>query len=655
MKDARFTIPTPALLAKVVDLLDAVPMEDRDTKGDVYEYMLGKIATAGQNGQFRTPRHIIRLMVELTAPQPTDVICDPACGTAGFLVAAGEYLRERHPNILHDAKLREHFHHRMFHGFDFDNTMLRIGSMNMLLHGVENPDIRYRDSLAQDHAGEEEKYTLVLANPPFAGSLDYENTAKDLLQIVKTKKTELLFLALFLRLLKPGGRAAVIVPDGVLFGSSNAHKELRRMLVEDQKLDAVVKLPGGVFRPYAGVSTAILLFTKTNSGGTDQVWFYDVEADGWSLDDKRTPLLPEDKLGPVPRTALGADEHAQEQPARRAGALGRAQRRRARTPAHRAELLRAEGRHRRAGLRPLAQPLQGSGARGGRAPRAEGDPRRPREAGGGDPAGDEGAGGDADDRSIRAKSQTSRWITLQGRQVPTQSGYPATIRRDDPSCEPGAANAGMKHAGMTVSKRVPLSDVAVIERDDRRSDSDRERHLVRRPREHRVWWTLCGRPTGRRRAVSEQQVRVHATHLLYGKLRPYLAKIARPEFDGICSTDILPCVQAQTLTVAISWLLLTPRWSLTRVRARPAQPSASESECACGAQDPAATPPRAAADCGDPGQGGRAAGQAPRRPRPTRHPHPIHLPRHVRRPRHESEGVAVGRDWRRYEEDRDAE
>jgi type I restriction enzyme M protein len=309
MKDARFTIPTPALLAKVVDLLDAVPMADRDTKGDIYEYMLGKIASAGQNGQFRTPRHIIRLMVELTAPQPTDVICDPACGTAGFLVASGEVLRERHPNILHDAKLREHFHHRMFHGFDFDNTMLRIGSMNMLLHGVENPDIRYRDSLAQDHAGEEEKYTLVLANPPFAGSLDYENTAKDLLQIVKTKKTELLFLALFLRLLKPGGRAAVIVPDGVLFGSSKAHKELRRMLVEDQKLDAVVKLPGGVFRPYAGVSTAILLFTKTDSGGTDYVWFYDVAADGWSLDDKRIPLLPDDKLGPVPRSALNADEH----------------------------------------------------------------------------------------------------------------------------------------------------------------------------------------------------------------------------------------------------------------------------------------------------------------------------------------------------------
>jgi type I restriction enzyme M protein len=198
----------------------------------------------------------------------------------------------------------------MFHGFDFDNTMLRIGSMNMLLHGVESPDIRYRDSLAQDHAGEEEKYTLVLANPPFAGSLDYENTAKDLLQIVKTKKTELLFLALFLRLLKPGGRAAVIVPDGVLFGSSKAHKELRRILVEDQKLDAVISLPGGVFKPYAGVSTAILVFTKTNSGGTDTVWFYDVDADGWSLDDKRTPLLPEEKLGPVPAVAIAGEEHA---------------------------------------------------------------------------------------------------------------------------------------------------------------------------------------------------------------------------------------------------------------------------------------------------------------------------------------------------------
>ena len=310
MKDATFIIPTPALLSKVVDLIAEIPMADRDTKGDVYEYMLSKIASAGQNGQFRTPRHIIRLMVEMTAPTPTDVICDPACGTAGFLIAAGEYLREHHPKMLQDEKPRSHFHERMFHGFDFDSTMLRIGSMNMLLHGVENPDIAYRDSLAEGTTGDDDRYSLVLANPPFAGSLDYETTSKALLSVVKTKKTELLFLALFIKLLKPGGRAAVIVPEGVLFGSSNAHKSLRKMLIEDQKLDGVVSLPSGVFRPYAGVSTAILLFTKTNSGGTDHVWFYEMKADGWSLDDKRTALLAEDKLGPVPHTPLTVEEHA---------------------------------------------------------------------------------------------------------------------------------------------------------------------------------------------------------------------------------------------------------------------------------------------------------------------------------------------------------
>jgi type I restriction enzyme M protein len=310
MKDARFTIPTPALLARVVDMIAAVPMEDRDTKGDLYEYMLGKIATAGQNGQFRTPRHIIRLMVEMMAPTPRDVIVDPASGTCGFLVAAGEYLLETHPEVMRDDALRAHFHHHMFHGFDFDSTMLRIGSMNMALHGVENPDIRYRDSLAQDHAEDAGRYTLVLANPPFAGALDGDTVAKDLSAIVKTRKTELLFLTLFLRLLKPGGRAAVIVPDGALFGSTKAHKELRRMLVEDQKLDGVVSLPAGVFRPYAGVSTAILLFTRTDSGGTDSVWFYDMQADGWSLDDKRQPLLDEAKLGPVVMLPLTDAEHA---------------------------------------------------------------------------------------------------------------------------------------------------------------------------------------------------------------------------------------------------------------------------------------------------------------------------------------------------------
>lgn len=300
MKDALFMMPTARVLASVVDQLDSIDMTDRDTKGDLYEYMLGKIATAGQNGQFRTPRHIIKLMVDMTAPTPKDVICDPACGTAGFLIAASEYLHDHHSDAIYkDAASRRQFNDHTFHGYDFDSTMLRIGSMNMLLHGVENPDIRYKDSLAQADELDEEKYSLVLANPPFAGNLDYESTAKDLLQIVKTKKTELLFLALFLRLLQPGGRAAVIVPDGVLFGSSNAHKALRKILVEEQKLDAIISMPSGVFKPYAGVSTAIMLFTKTNSGGTDNVWFYDMQADGYSLDDKRTPQPEKSDLAEI--------------------------------------------------------------------------------------------------------------------------------------------------------------------------------------------------------------------------------------------------------------------------------------------------------------------------------------------------------------------
>jgi type I restriction enzyme M protein len=310
MEGARNAIPTPALLAKVVDKLNHVKMEDRDTKGDVYEYMLGKIASAGQNGQFRTPRHIIAMMVELVAPTPKDTICDPAVGTAGFLVAAGEYLRHNHPGLFRNDALKKHFHEAMFTGFDFDATMLRIAAMNMVLHGIEHANIVYRDSLAEEHAKDAGAYSIVLANPPFAGSLDYERCAKDLQQIVKTKKTELLFLALFLRLLKVGGRAAVIVPDGVLFGSSKAHKSLRKMLVEEHKLEAVIKLPSGVFRPYAGVSTAILCFTKTGVGGTENVWFYDVQADGWSLDDKRQPLLDDDKLRAMPKVALTPDEAA---------------------------------------------------------------------------------------------------------------------------------------------------------------------------------------------------------------------------------------------------------------------------------------------------------------------------------------------------------
>ena len=309
MRGVRLTIPTPSLLQKAVDGLDAIPMVDRDTKGDVYEYMLSKIATAGENGQFRTPRHIIQLMVEMVAPTPDDAICDPASGTCGFLVVAGEYIRDRHPSALTDTAKATHFHNGMFSGYDFDNTMLRIGSMNMQLHGVQNPTISYRNSLAEDHAGDIEDYSLILANPPFRGSLDYESTAKNLLQVVETKKTVLLFVALFLRLLKPGGRAAVIVPDGVLFDSSNAHRELRRILVEDQKLEAVVSMPAGVFKPYSGVSTGILLFTKTNSGGTDHVWFYDLKADGYSLDDKRTPLLDAELLGAA-TGPLGEQDHA---------------------------------------------------------------------------------------------------------------------------------------------------------------------------------------------------------------------------------------------------------------------------------------------------------------------------------------------------------
>lgn len=289
MKDARFTIPTANLLIKVVDLLNEIPMADRDTKGDIYEYMLSKLATSGTNGQFRTSRHIIKLMVDMVAPTPSDTIIDPAVGTGGFLMMAGEYLHDHHPEIWIDHKLREHYNTEMFTGFDSDAAMARIGSMNLLLHGIENPTMERADSLGETHP-QDKQYSLVLANPPFAGSLDYEATSKELLQMVKTKKTELLFVAHIVRLLKNGGRAAIIVPDGVLFGSSNAHKQLRKMLVEDHKLDAVIKLPSGVFKPYAGVSTAILFFTKTSSGGTENVWFYDVQADGFTLDDRRNKL-----------------------------------------------------------------------------------------------------------------------------------------------------------------------------------------------------------------------------------------------------------------------------------------------------------------------------------------------------------------------------
>ena len=290
MKEAVFAFKKDHLLSKVVDQLDEIDMTNSDTKGDLYEYMLGKISVAGENGQFRTPRHIIELIVKMSAPTPTDRICDPACGTGGFLIAASEHLTNHHrEEVYRDEASRQRFSNDTFFGYDFDATMLRIGSMNMFLHGVENPDIRYRDSLAENEESDAEKYTLILANPPFKGNLDYENTAKDLQQTFKTRSVVLLFMALFLRILQPGGRAAVIVPDGVLFGSSKAHKTLRKILVEDQKLDGIVSMPSGVFKPYAVASTAILFFTKTNSGGTENVWFYDMQADGFSLDDKRTP------------------------------------------------------------------------------------------------------------------------------------------------------------------------------------------------------------------------------------------------------------------------------------------------------------------------------------------------------------------------------
>ena len=293
MKGATFMIPTPKLLDTVVQMIKLIKMEDRDTKGDLYEYLLSKIASAGQNGQFRTPRHIIRMMVDMVEPNQTDTIADPSCGTAGFLVAAGEYIHDLHPDWFNDKKFRKHYNNGMFTGMEFDSTMLRIGAMNLQLHGIENPQLIGVDSLSESNANIKEKFSLVLANPPFKGSLDYDGVDDAILSVVKTKKTELLFLGLMLRIMKTGGRCAVIVPDGVLFGSSTAHKQIRQEIIEKHKLDAIISMPSGVFKPYAGVSTAIMFFTKTGTGGTDYVWFYDMKADGYSLDDKRSLLVSE--------------------------------------------------------------------------------------------------------------------------------------------------------------------------------------------------------------------------------------------------------------------------------------------------------------------------------------------------------------------------
>ena len=299
MDDAIFKLPTPLVLSKVVDSLDSIytqmaQVQDADIRGDVYEYLLSKISQSGLNGQFRTPRHIIRMMVDLIPPGPDDVICDPACGTSGFLIEAGQYLKEHYQEeIFFKRQKKDHYMNHMFTGYDMDRTMLRIGAMNMMTHGVDNPTIRYMDSLS-DQNEDREDYTRIWANPPFKGSLDYDIVATDLLRVCKTKKTELLFLALFLRMLKVGGRCACIVPDGVLFGSSNAHKAIRKELIDGNRLEAVISMPSGVFKPYAGVSTGVLVFTKTGHGGTDKVWFYDMKADGFSLDDKRTPVAEND-------------------------------------------------------------------------------------------------------------------------------------------------------------------------------------------------------------------------------------------------------------------------------------------------------------------------------------------------------------------------
>lgn len=293
MQSAIFLVPNARTLQRLVDGIDALDMNNRDAMGDVYEYILGKMAASGTNGQFRTPRHIIAMMVNLMQPTVDDTVCDPAMGSAGFIVEAAKYVGENYKKELMDpAKLR-HYKSEMFFGFDTDQTMLRIGAMNMMLHGVDSPNIAWQDSLSADNE-DTGRYSLCLANPPFSGSLDKETVSKSLHQITPTNKTELLFLALFVRSLRVGGRCASIVPDGVLFGSSKAHQAIRKELVDGQRLQAVISMPSGVFKPYAGVSTAILIFTKTNNGGTDKVWFYDMQADGFSLDDKRSPIEAND-------------------------------------------------------------------------------------------------------------------------------------------------------------------------------------------------------------------------------------------------------------------------------------------------------------------------------------------------------------------------
>ncbi|PKM87667.1 MAG: DNA methyltransferase [Firmicutes bacterium HGW-Firmicutes-12] len=295
MQDAMFFIPTPQVLQKVITGLDELyehDIKDLDMRGDLYEYMLGKLAQAGQNGQFRTPKHIREMMVRLLAPTPDYKICDPACGTAGFLVSTAEYIRERYEAQM-TSEQWEFFSGEMFTGFDTDRTMLRLSAMNLMLHSITQPHVDYVDSVSKQNSISG-AYDIILANPPFTGTIDEESINDNLKAICNTKKTELLFVALFLRLLRKGGQCSCIVPDGVLFGSTKAHKALRKELVENHHLRAVISMPSGVFKPYAGVSTAVLIFTKSGAGGTDKVWFYDMKADGYSLDDKRSPIKGND-------------------------------------------------------------------------------------------------------------------------------------------------------------------------------------------------------------------------------------------------------------------------------------------------------------------------------------------------------------------------
>ena len=297
MRDAMFLFPegNKALLQKVVTGLDELyehDLKDRDLRGDLYEYMLGKLSVSGYIGSFRTPKHIRDMMVRLIRPGPRDLICDPACGTAGFLISSAEYIRETHGSRMTPADW-EHFTGPAFTGFDSDSTMLRISAMNLMLHSITHPQIEYKDSVSRQN-DISNRYDVILANPPFTGSVNVEGISDSLRVVANTRKTELLFVVLFLRMLKPGGRCACIVPDGVLSGSSRAHKSLRTELVERHHLRAVISMPSGVFKPYAGVSTAVLVFIKTGAGGTDRVWFYDMQADGFSLDDKRTEVDEDD-------------------------------------------------------------------------------------------------------------------------------------------------------------------------------------------------------------------------------------------------------------------------------------------------------------------------------------------------------------------------